>query len=77
MPIRDFEANQYMSLSQTKSATVDIDIMAVSRKRGKNRLAINRLITDNHLILGSWMILPETSPWGQLRPRPHHWQAVW
>ena len=47
MPIRDFEANQYMSLSQTKSATVDIDIiMAVSRKRGKNRLAINRLITD-------------------------------
>ena len=44
MPIRDFEANQYMS--QTKSATVDIDIMAVSRKRGKNRLAINRLITE-------------------------------
>ena len=44
MPIRDFEANQYMSLSQTKSATVDIDIMAVSRKRGKNSLAINQLI---------------------------------
>ena len=45
MPIRDFEANQYMS--QVKSAAADIDKfnMAVSRKRGKNRLAINRLIT--------------------------------